>query len=57
MMDPFAWFWTLTIFASIFWYAVLLFWLGIKGGYEIVQMTKALSQQAPARTSSDVDGS
>jgi hypothetical protein len=36
-------FWTLVIFLSITWYAVLLFYVGIKGAKEIRLLTKALS--------------
>jgi len=43
MNDVLVCFWTLMIFASIAWYAVLLFYVGIKGGYEIVQMARTLS--------------
>jgi membrane-bound acyltransferase YfiQ involved in biofilm formation len=39
-------FWSVMIFASIAWYFFLLFYLGVKGGYEIVRMTKALSKPA-----------
>lgn len=46
----FKWFWTTIVFASIAWYTVLLFWLGIKGGYEIVRMIRVLSQQRDERT-------
>jgi hypothetical protein len=47
------------IFASIAWYALLLFLVGIKGGYEIVAMARALSaehnddDQATARRRTD----
>ncbi len=44
MKDPFAWFWTAMIFSSIAWYTFLLFYLGIKGGFEIARMIKALSR-------------
>lgn len=47
MNDPFAWFWSAMILLSIGWYTVLLFWVGIKGGYEIVRMTTALARPAP----------
>jgi hypothetical protein len=33
------------IFASIAWYATLLFTVGIKGGYEIVHMARSLSRR------------
>jgi hypothetical protein len=39
------WFWALMIFASIGWYAILLFYVGIKGGYELVRMARSLSQR------------
>ncbi|NQU23672.1 MAG: hypothetical protein HQ567_20515 [Candidatus Nealsonbacteria bacterium] len=38
-------FWTLMIFASIIWYAVLLFYVGAKGGREIIRMTQKLEQR------------
>jgi hypothetical protein len=38
-------FWSLMIFASIAWYGILLFYVGIKGGYEILQMARTLSQR------------
>lgn len=44
MDDAFAWFWSAMIVLSIVWYTFLLFWLGIKGGFEIVRMTRALSR-------------
>ena len=36
-------FWTVMVFASIAWYAYLLFHVGIKGGWDIVRMIRALS--------------
>jgi len=45
MNDIFVWFWTLMIFASIAWYAILLFYVGIKGGYEIVRMARTLAER------------
>jgi len=33
------------IFASIAWYAILLFYVGIKGGYEIVRMARRLEER------------
>ena len=39
----FMWFWTAMIFASIAWYAILLFYVGWYGGHEIFQMTKSLT--------------
>ena len=41
-------FWTILVFASIAWYAYLLFHVGIKGGWDIVRMIRALSGQ-PAK--------
>jgi hypothetical protein len=38
-------FWTVMLFASIAWYAILLFYVGVKGGYEIAQMAKSLSER------------
>lgn len=40
--DPFAWFWMLMILASVLWYTVLLGWLGVRGGREIVRMVRLL---------------
>ena len=45
MRDPFVWFWTAMIFLSIAWYAVLLFYVGVRGGREILRMTRALSDR------------
>jgi hypothetical protein len=47
MIDLFLIFWTVMIFVSIAWYGFLLFYVGIKGGHDIVQMTRALQKQAP----------
>lgn len=41
----FAGFWTLMIFASILWYAFLLFYVGYKGGVEIFSMARRLNQR------------
>lgn len=41
----YVWFWTAMIFASIAWYAFLLFYIGAKGGREIVQMARALNKR------------
>ncbi len=46
MKDPFLIFWTVLIFASIAWYAVLLFVIGAKGGAEIFELD---SYPAPAQ--------
>lgn len=39
------WFWSAMILASIAWYAILLFYLGIKGGIEIQRMKATLSKR------------
>jgi hypothetical protein len=41
----FIWFWSGMIFASIAWYTVLLFYLGVKGGIEIKQLTRELTRR------------
>ena len=46
MMDLFVVFWTVMIFTSIAWYGFLLFYVGIKGGREIIVLTKTLDQRA-----------
>jgi hypothetical protein len=43
------WFWTAIVLLSIAWYAILLFYVGAKGGREIVQMTRDLSKNADNR--------
>jgi len=43
----FRWFWAVMIFSSIAWYGLLLFYVGIKGGFEIVRMATALKGRAP----------
>ena len=43
------WFWTAMIFGSIAWYVTLLFFVGVLGGCEIVQMTKDLSKPIPEK--------
>jgi hypothetical protein len=48
MMDLFVVFWTLMIFTSIAWYGFLLFYVGVKGGREIIVMTKTLDERAPS---------
>ncbi len=45
MNDLLVWFWTAMIFASIAWYAVLLFYVGAKGGREIFRMARELSER------------
>ena len=41
-------FWTLMIFLSIAWYGFLLFYIGFKGGREILELTRTLGSQAPS---------
>lgn len=53
MNNLFAWFWSAMVFLSIAWYAVLLVYVGIKGGYEILQMTRALSEPSTKSESCD----
>jgi hypothetical protein len=45
MNDLFLLFWSVMIFASIAWYGFLLFYVGFKGGREIIAMTKAFDQR------------
>jgi hypothetical protein len=45
MNDVFIWFWTTMIFASVAWYGLLLFYIGARGGKEIIQITKTLKQK------------
>ena len=45
MSSPWIIFWSVLIFASIAWYAFLVFYVGIKAGREIRELTKALSRR------------
>jgi hypothetical protein len=54
MNDPFAWFWAAMIAASIAWYTFLLFYLGIKGGFDIYRMTRVFGK--PPQPSPDAHG-
>ncbi len=45
MMTPFVVFWTVMIFASIAWYGFLVFYVGYKGGGEIIAMTKEFKKR------------
>lgn len=56
MNEFYAWFWAAMIFLSIAWYAVLLFYVGVRGGREIVEMTDSLSRRQEARESQPVVG-
>jgi hypothetical protein len=40
-------FWTLMIFLSVAWYGFLLFYVGFKGGREILELTRTLGAQPP----------
>jgi len=42
-----AWFWAIMIFASIAWYGFLLFYVGGKGGFEIVTLARTLGKRDP----------
>ncbi len=56
MMDLFLLFWSVMIFASIAWYGFLVFYVGFKGGREIVALTKAFAKRdASAKQSGPVD--
>lgn len=44
MDNLWAWFWWSMICVSVVWYGFLVFWLGIKGGREILDMTRTLSK-------------
>jgi hypothetical protein len=46
MIDLFVVFWTVMIFASIVWYGFLLFYVGIKGGREIIALTRTLDKRS-----------
>ena len=45
MNDLFLLFWSVMIFASIAWYGFLLFYVGIKGGREIIVMIKTFDDR------------
>ncbi len=45
MTDPFVIFWTLIAFSSIAWYGFLLFYVGFKGGRELIRLTRELGQR------------
>ena len=45
MNDLFLIFWSVMIFASIAWYGFLLFYVGFKGGREIIVMTRGFDQR------------
>jgi hypothetical protein len=43
MSNFYAWFWAVLLLLSLAWYAVLLVFVGLRGGCEIVEMTQRLS--------------
>ena len=45
MSGFFVWFWAAMIFLSVAWYAVMLVYVGTKGGYEVAEMTRNLSKR------------
>lgn len=45
MKDPFVLFWAALIFASVAWYAFLVFYLGIKAGREIRELMETLEKR------------
>lgn len=50
MKDPFILFWAVMLFASIFWYAFLVVYIGIKAGRELRTLIRDLSAaQAKAK--------
>ena len=55
--ELFIWFWTIMIFASIAWYALLLFYVGIKGGREILAMVRTLSARTDLDDATEVEAS
>ena len=49
MIELFVVFWTVMLFLSIAWYGFLLFYVGFKGGKEILVLTKTLDSREPPR--------
>ena len=49
MSSPFVLFWAVLIFASIFWYGFLVFYVGWKAGREIRELTKSLRDPGPKK--------
>ena len=45
MITFFVVFWSVMIFASIGWYGFLIFYVGYKGGREILAMTRELDER------------
>jgi hypothetical protein len=50
MSDFFAIFWTVMIFTSVAWYGFLIFYVGIKGGKEIRDLTRTLDDRNAPQT-------
>ena len=50
MSSLYVWFWSAMILASIAWYAILLFYLGIKGAIEIQRMKTKLGKRRADET-------
>ena len=46
MSNPYVWFWAAMVFASLAWYSYLLFHVGWKGGWDIVELARELSRRA-----------
>ena len=44
LTNPWVLFWAAMIFSSIAWYAILLFFVGFRGGREVLQMAAALKK-------------
>ena len=57
MLDFFALFWTLMIFCSLYWYGFLLLYIGLKGGREIIALTRTLAERKNAGHSSSSQSS
>jgi len=49
MSTVFVVFWSAMIFASIAWYGFLIFYIGIKGGREIREMTRMFDRRDEER--------
>jgi hypothetical protein len=47
-MSIYVFIWTLLTIVSIGWYALLLFYIGYKGGKEIIEMTRELRKRNSA---------
>lgn len=45
MTSLFVLFWTFIVFSSIAWYGFLLFYVGFKGGRELIALTRQLGKR------------